>query len=254
MSSTAIMPARAPASMAMLHTVMRPSIDSARIAAAGEFDGVAGAACGADLADDRPARYPWRSRRARSAPSTCTSIVFDFLGQQRLRRQHMLDFGGADAVRQAAERAVGGGMRVAAHHRHAGQRRALLRADHMDDALALVAHAEIGRAPYCVDVGVQRFDLQARDRVGDAVAAVGGRHVVVGHGQIGGDAPRLAPGQLQALERLRAGHFVHQMAVDIQNSGAVVAGMDHMRIPEFVVERLSHRSKERQSAQVKEMN
>ena len=31
-SSTAIMPARAPASIAMLQTVMRPSIDSARIA------------------------------------------------------------------------------------------------------------------------------------------------------------------------------------------------------------------------------
>jgi hypothetical protein len=31
-SSTPTMPARAPASMAMLHTVMRPSIDSARIA------------------------------------------------------------------------------------------------------------------------------------------------------------------------------------------------------------------------------
>ena len=33
MSSTAIMPARAPASIAMLQTVIRPSIDSARIAA-----------------------------------------------------------------------------------------------------------------------------------------------------------------------------------------------------------------------------
>ncbi len=31
-ASTAIMPARAPASIAMLHTVIRPSIDSARIA------------------------------------------------------------------------------------------------------------------------------------------------------------------------------------------------------------------------------
>jgi hypothetical protein len=30
--STATMPARAPASIAMLHSVMRPSIDSARIA------------------------------------------------------------------------------------------------------------------------------------------------------------------------------------------------------------------------------
>ena len=32
LSSTATMPARAPASIDMLHTVMRPSIDSARMA------------------------------------------------------------------------------------------------------------------------------------------------------------------------------------------------------------------------------
>ncbi len=52
-SSGAIRPARAPASIDMLQTVMRPSIDSARIAVAGVLDDVAGAAGGADLADDR---------------------------------------------------------------------------------------------------------------------------------------------------------------------------------------------------------
>ena len=47
------MPARAPPSIDMLQTVMRPSIDSARIASPAIFDDVAGAAGGADLADDR---------------------------------------------------------------------------------------------------------------------------------------------------------------------------------------------------------
>ena len=47
------MPQRAPASIDILHSVSRPSIDSARIARAGKFDGVAGRAVGADMGDDR---------------------------------------------------------------------------------------------------------------------------------------------------------------------------------------------------------
>ncbi len=48
-SSGAIMPARAPASMDMLQTVMRSSIDSARIVDAAIFQHMAGAAGDADL-------------------------------------------------------------------------------------------------------------------------------------------------------------------------------------------------------------
>ena len=51
MSSGAIMPARAPASIDMLQIVMRPSIDSASIGAPGVLDRVADRARGADLAD-----------------------------------------------------------------------------------------------------------------------------------------------------------------------------------------------------------
>ena len=69
-------PARAPASIAMLQTVMRPSIDSARIARAGELDRVAGAAGGADLADDGQHDVLGGARRAaarrRPAPA-CSS-------------------------------------------------------------------------------------------------------------------------------------------------------------------------------------
>ena len=49
----------------------------------------------------------------------------------------------ADAVRERAERAVRAGVRVAADDRHAGQRRALLRADDVHDALAPVVHLEL---------------------------------------------------------------------------------------------------------------
>ncbi len=47
-------------------------------------------------------------------------------------------------MRQRAEGAMGGGVRIAAHDRHAGQRRALLGSDHMHDALAWIIHAELG--------------------------------------------------------------------------------------------------------------
>jgi hypothetical protein len=56
----------------------------------------------------------------------------------------VLDFAGADAVGQRAECAMGGGVRVTAHHRHARQRGALLRADHVHDALALGQEREVG--------------------------------------------------------------------------------------------------------------
>ena len=50
----------------------------------------------------------------------------------------MLDFRGADAVRQRAERAMRGSVAVAADDGGAGQRKALLRADDVDNALSLV--------------------------------------------------------------------------------------------------------------------
>ena len=165
--------------------------------------------------------------------------VLRLVREQRLRRQHVLDLAGADAVRQRAEGAVGRGVRVAADDRHAGQRGALLRADHVDDALALVVHLELGDAE-AVAVGVERVDLQARDRVGDAVRAVGGRHVVVAHRQVRRQAPDLAAGQLEPLEGLRAGHLVHQVAVDVEHRGAVVLGVDDVLVPDLVVQRASH--------------
>ena len=55
----------------------------------------------------------------------------------------MLDLGGADAVRKGTEGAMRRGMGVAADDRRAGQGEALLGADDVDDALALVELVEI---------------------------------------------------------------------------------------------------------------
>ena len=69
--------------------------------------------------------------------------------QQALRGEHMPHLAGADAERQRAERSVRRRVAVAADDGHAGLREALLRTDHVDDALLgavqiVQADAEIG--------------------------------------------------------------------------------------------------------------
>jgi hypothetical protein len=53
------------------------------------------------------------------------------------------------------------------------------------------------------------------------VAARGRGHVVVGHGDGLFGRADLAAGHAQPLEGLRAGHFVDQVAVDVQQAGSI---------------------------------
>ena len=121
----------------------------------------------------------------------------------------------------------------------------------MHDALTLVGHVEVGERVFLC-VLVERLDLQPRYRIGDAAGAIGGRHIVVSDHQIRRCAPRLPVGQLQPLESLRAGHFVDQVAVNVENGGAVVGGMHHVGLPEFVVEGLGHGETGQIARQIKE--
>ena len=147
----------------------------------------------------------------------------------------MADLARADAEGECAESAVSTRVAVAADDHGARLRQPLFRADDVDDALAMVAHAEFVEAEFGT-VGVQGLDLGARDRIDDAGLTVASRHVVVGSRQHRARPPHLAAGQLQALEGLRAGHFMHQMAVDIDQRGAVGFLADDVGVPEFVVE------------------
>ena len=165
----------------MLQTVMRPSIDSARIASPAY-----------SMTWPVPPAVPISPMMARmmslavtpsgSAPSTRDAHVLGLALDQRLGGEHMLDLGGADAVGERAEGAVRRGVAVAADDGHAGQGEALLRADDVDDALAVVELVEILDAELARILG-ERRDLQRRFRIVDAVAAVGGRHVVVDDGE-----------------------------------------------------------------------
>ena len=165
-SSGAIRPARAPASIDMLQTVMRPAIDRPRITLAGILDHVAGAAGGADLADDREDHVLGGAAERQLAVDADPHVLRPLL-QQRLGRQHVLDLGGADAEGERAEGAVRRGVAVAADDGHAGQGEALLGADDVDDALADVVDVEQRDAELAA-VLLQGLDLDARALVGDA--------------------------------------------------------------------------------------
>ena len=113
------MPARAPASMLMLQMVMRPSIESARMAEPAY-------SITQPVAPSVPI-LPMMARMMSFAVTPRGQFAFDGDAEglrlrlrQRLRGQHVLHFAGADAESQRAERAVGGGVRVAADDGHAG--------------------------------------------------------------------------------------------------------------------------------------
>ncbi len=198
------------------------------------LDDVARAAGRADLADDGEDDVLRPDALRRRAVDSHTHVL-GFLLRQRLRREHVLHFAGADAMRQRAEGAMGRGMAVAAYDRRARKREALLRPDHVHDALphielVVVFDAELG------GVLGERLDLDAAFLVCDALAAVGGRHVMVDDGEGLGRRAHLAARHAQALEGLRAGDLVDEVAVDIEQAGAVVLAVDDVVLEDLVVE------------------
>ena len=166
---------------------------------AGIFDDIAGAAGGADLGDHRQGDVLGGDAFGQLAVHG-DAHVLGLLGAQGLGRQHMLDFGGADAEGQRAERAMGGGVAVAADDGGAGQGPALFRPDDVHDALADIVHGEIFDAEIA-GVLLQGLDLRAAFRIGDALVAVLGGHIVVGHRQGQFRAAHLAARQCAGLQR-----------------------------------------------------
>ena len=155
---------------------------------------------------------------------------------EALRGEHVLDLARADAERERAERAVRGGVRVAADDRHARLRDAQLRADHVHDALAVGAE-RVDRDAELRAVALERLDLHARELVldprGDRRAV--GRHVVVGGRERAVGAADLAAGEPQAVERLRARDLVDEVQVDVEQAGRHLVG-----VPDLVEQRARH--------------
>ena len=133
-SSGATRPARAPPSIDMLQTVMRSSMASARMALPVYSNTLPVPPPMPILRDQREDDVLGRDAGLQRAIHAHLE-GFRLALQQALRGQHVLHFAGADAEGQRAERAVRGGVAVAADHRHAGLREAQFRADHVHDAL-----------------------------------------------------------------------------------------------------------------------
>ena len=172
------MPQRAPASIDMLHSVSRPSIDSARIAEPAN-------SMAWRVAPSAPTWAMIASTMSLAAmPGAAAAIDGDaharrLLLPDRLRHQHMRHFGGADAEGVGAERAVGRGVAVAADDQQARQGQALLGADHMHDALPGIVQAEQLDAV----LGGVLLDLAHHPRqlgIGDVAPRAARRHVMVG--------------------------------------------------------------------------
>ena len=144
----------------------------------------------------------------------------------------MLHFAGADAEGQRAERAVGGGVAVAADDGHAGLRESEFRADHVDDALPVAVHAEAANAEFGA-VGFELVELFGGDLVDDGQRAIRGGNAVVGGGDGEIGTADFEAALAQALEGLRRGDFVDQVQVDEQQGGSAGLLVDYVRVPEF---------------------
>ena len=172
-SSGAMSPARAPPSMDMLQIVMRCSIESARMASPVY-----------SKTWPVPPPMPMRLMRSRMmsfavTPGCESPVDADLVGlrgalEEALGREDHLHLARADAEGERAERAVGGGVRVAADDRHARLRQAELGTDDMDDALAVRAE-RVERDPELLAVALSwsTWNAACWSRIGSERSWVG---------------------------------------------------------------------------------
>ncbi len=126
----------------------------------------------------------------------------------------MLHFGSADPESQRSESTVGGGVGISTDHGQAGNGDPQFRADHVHNALALVADAIEIDAEF-LTVALQGLHLSFGYGVLDGQTALIGGHVVIHGGEGQFRVTHTTTTETQAFESLRAGHFMYQMPVDV---------------------------------------
>src|SRR5216683_669619 len=156
---------------------------------------------------------------------------------ETLRRKHMLDFAGADAKSQRAERAVGGGMTVAADKGLAGLGDAEFRADDVHDALVLAVHVEEADAGFTA-IFLEGIELQFGVVVENRQRAVGGRDRMVHHRESEIGAANLAAFRAETGEGLGRGALVYEVAVNVDDGGLPGLLANDVGVPDLLIERL----------------
>mmetsp|Transcript_54566 Transcript_54566/g.173374 ORF Transcript_54566/g.173374 Transcript_54566/m.173374 type:complete len:829 (-) Transcript_54566:162-2648(-) len=203
-----------------------------------ELDDAAGAAGGANEADDVEDDV-LGGHAGEEGAVDLNLHVHGLLLEESLGGEHVLHLGGADAKGKGAKGAVGGGVGVAAHAGGSGEGEALLGADDMHDALVLRAQAIVGHAELS-NVVLERNDLGAGLDLGDELLdggelrAVGGGHVVVHGGEGVAGLTHRAARVAEPLEGLGGGHLVDEVAVDVDEAGAVLLARDDVLVPDLV--------------------
>ena len=208
---------------------------------AGIFDDVAHAARGADPGDDGEDHVLGVDAGGQRAVDDDPHVLRLAL-PQGLGRQHVTDLGSADAERERAERTMGRGVTVAADHDHAGLAEPLLRPDDVHNSLPPVAQPE-QRQARGLCVCFQVFDNPPAVRLIDRSEIMAERRDVMvrrREGAVG--PPHRQPFLLQHAEGVTR-TVVDEMAIDMQQRGAVRTDQDGMRRPDLVEQRRrrSHR-------------
>ncbi len=167
----------------------------------GVFDDVTGATVGADLTDEEQDDVFGGDAAAEMAVDAELE-GFGFGLEQRLCGQDVFHFAGADAKGESAERAVSGGVAVAANDGHAWLGDSKLGADDVDDALLRIVEIVEADAEFFAVVA-ECVDLLLGNDVGNRQAAVGRRNVVIGGGDGEIRAADFTAGKTEAFEGLR---------------------------------------------------
>ena len=205
---------------------------------AGIFVGVADPTVHAEAADDLeddvlgvdPGRQP-----ARHADAADLQRIH----RQALRREHVADLRGPDPEGDRAERAVSGGVAVAARDGHPGLGEAELRPDHVHDALRAAAQVE-QRNPRFPGVPLERREHVLRHPIAERPPLVAGRDDVVDgrDGAIG--IPHLQPARPQHVEGLGRRDLVNQVQADEKLRLAVRERADGVKVPDLLEKRRGH--------------
>ena len=153
---------------------------------------------------------------------------------QALAGQHIAHLAGADAKGDRTKGAVGGGVGIAAGHRHAGLGEPQFGGDHMHDPLAATTEAMEGDAVVGA-IALEGLEHRFGQGVGEGPRLGGGRHDVVdrGHGALGMEHAEAEVAQ--ASKGLGRGHLMDEMQADKQLGGATGKLGDPVQIPNLVV-------------------
>ncbi len=132
-------------------------------------------------------------------------------------------------------------MTVAAYQCRARQGEALFRPHDMDDALFHIGVADQADTEFG-GIAFQRGELLRTFRVGDrdaiaiGVATRRGGQIMIRHGQRQVRPPHRSPSQAKPLKRLWRRHLMHEVAINIDQAGAIRAALDDMRVPDLLIE------------------